>query len=230
VQTERDAAIVEWIGRTGAAGAGHVMSRFGMGRSWTYARLSSLVAGRLLERRTLLHRQPGLYVATAKGLRWQRLERLGVYRVSPGSFEHACEVASAAARLATALPRWELLSERTLRACEADAGELVGSVRIGELPGGRPALHRPDLVIRSETGRTVAVEIELSVKAPKRLAAICRGYARARHLDRVYYLAAPPARRAVERAVRETRSGDRITVLDLADVSGLLDAERAAGG
>jgi hypothetical protein len=195
VQTEGDAEIAAWIGRIGAAGAEHVMGRFGMGRSWAYARLSSLVAGRLLEQRILLYRQPGLYVATAGGLRWQRLERLGVNRVSPGNFEHARELASTAVELHHALPGWRIFSDREIRTLENERDDLLASTRVGELPGGRPALHRPDLALTAPDGRVIAVEIELSVKAPKRLAAICRGYARARHLHRVYYLATPPARR-----------------------------------
>jgi hypothetical protein len=86
MQTEKDAEIVGWVGRVGAAGAEHVMERFAMGRSWAYARLASLVSGGLLEQKTLLYRKPGLYVATAEGLRWRGLQRLGVYRVSPSVF------------------------------------------------------------------------------------------------------------------------------------------------
>ncbi len=36
MQTEKDAEIVGWVGRVGAAGAEHVMGRFGMRRSWAY--------------------------------------------------------------------------------------------------------------------------------------------------------------------------------------------------
>lgn len=225
MQTERDAEIVEWIGRLGAAGAGHVVRRFGMGRSWAYARLSRLVADGLLEQRTLLYRQPGLYVATAAGLRWRGLERLPTYRVSPGGFEHAREVATAAVALHGALPDRRQLSEREIRLIESDRRELVASVRVGELPNGSPALHRPDLALIASDGPVVAVEVELSVKASRRLAAICRGYARARHLSHVYYLAAPAAGRAVARAVAETRCGDRITVLSLENTDALTAAE-----
>jgi len=69
------------------------------------------------------------------------------------------------------------------------------------------------------------VEVELSVKAARRLVAICRGWARARHVSHVYYLAAPAAARAVSRAVRETRAEDRITVLTLDEIGGLVRAE-----
>jgi hypothetical protein len=226
MQTEKDAEIVDWIGRIGAAGAEHVMARFDMGRSWCYARLRILVADGLLVQRTLLYRQPGLYLATAEGLRWQGLQRLGVYRVGPGGFQHAREVASTAVAIHRGLPAWAVWSERQIRAAESDRGEAVVSAKLGELPGGRPALHRPDLALISPASRLLAVEVELSVKAPRRLAAICRGYARARHIDHVYYLLAPPAARALRRAVAETRAQDRISDLALEDVDALVMAER----
>jgi hypothetical protein len=201
-----------------------------MGRSWAYAHLGRLVTDGLLEQKTLLYRQPGLYLATAEGLRWQGLDRLGVYRVGPGGFEHAWQVASAAVALYLGLPGWAVVSERELRLAESDRGELLASARVGELPGGRPALHRPDHALIAPDGRMVAVEVELSVKAPRRLAAICRGYARARHLDRVYYLASPPAARAVARAIEETRAQDRITVLSLDDTDKLIAVECEGAG
>jgi hypothetical protein len=225
MQTEKDAEIVGWIGRVGAAGAEHVMARFGMGRSWAYARLSRLVADGLLEQKMLLYRKPGLYVASAEGLRWCGLQRLGVYRVGSGGFQHAQQVATAVVGLHAGLPGWEVLSERELRVTESERGELVASGRVGELPGGRPALHRPDFAGISPEGRVVAVEVELSVKAPRRLAGICRGYARARHVERVYYLAASAPARAVNRAVAETRAQDRVSVLALWDVEALIEAE-----
>jgi hypothetical protein len=226
VQTELDGEIVSWIGRVGGAGAEHVMARFGMGRSWAYRRLSRLVRDRLLEHVMLLHRVPGLYVASREGLRWRGLERLGFFRVSPGGFAHASEVARVAAIVEPGLPCWRVLSDRELRVIEADDGRETGSVKVGELPGGGALLHRPDLALVSPTGKAIAVEVELSVKARRRLQAICRGYARARHLDRVYYLATPAAGRAVERAVADVRAQDRITVLALDDVEPLLTAVR----
>jgi hypothetical protein len=222
VQTEKDGEIVDWLGRLGAAGAEHVMARFQMGRSWAYARLSSLVRDGLLEQKQLLHRQPGLYVATAEGLRWQGLQRLGVNRLSVGGFEHARRAATAAVALHLGLPGWTMLSERELRVVESECDELVASARLGELAGGRPALHRPDVALISPQRRVLAVEIELSVKAPRRLQAICRGYARARHISHVYYLANRAAARAVSRAVAASRSQDRITVLALDDTEALV--------
>jgi hypothetical protein len=225
MQTNRDAEIVDWVGRLGAAGTQHIQSRFNMGRSWAYHRLNQLVADGLLEQHQLLHRQPGLYVATAEGLRWRGLQRLGTHRVTPGGFEHARQVATVAVAIHHGLPGCTLLSDREIRDQETEDGQLVASARLGELPGGRAALHRPDLALVSNGGRVVAVEVELSVKAARRLHAICRGWARARHVHHVYYLAAPAAAKAVGRAVGQTRAQDRITVLPLGDVGPLVAAE-----
>jgi hypothetical protein len=227
MNTEKDGEIVAWIGRIGAAGAEHVMERFAMGRSWAYARLGGLVEAGLLERRTLLYRRPGLYLATTEGLRWQGLRRLGVYRVGAGGFEHARQLATAAVALELGSPGWRVASEREIRLEEADGGRLIASVQVGGVPGGRPALHRPDLALLSPQGRVIAVELELSVKAPRRLAAICRAWARARHIDAVYYLATPTASRGLHRAIAETRAEERITVLPLGDVRALCASEQA---
>jgi hypothetical protein len=227
VLTEHDARLVGWIGGLGAAGAEHVMARFGMGRSWTYARLASLTLDGMLEQRVLLHRRPGLYVATSRGLRWQGLEHLGVYRVGPAGFAHAWQVTTAAVVLQGDLPGWRILSERELRWEEMLSGERLGSTVVGELGDGRSALHRPDLTLLAPDGQVVAFELELSVKAPRRLAAICRGWARARHVGRVVYLAAPAAERALRRAIDETGSADTICVLPLERDDELSERARA---
>jgi hypothetical protein len=76
-------------------------------------------------------------------------------------------------------------------------------------------------------GRTIVVELELSVKAAGRLQEIVRGWARARHVERVYYLAEPAAMRAVGRAVSRVRAEDRVRVLALGDVAGLAAGEES---
>jgi hypothetical protein len=225
VHTPKDLEVVAWIAGLGAAGAEHVMSRFAMGRSWAYSRLSQLVAGGLLEQRTLLHRQPGLYIATAEGLRWCGKQRLGVYRVGPGGFQHAWEVARVAAALEPHLGDGRVLSERELRALEASEDRVVASATAGQLPGGRPALHRPDLVITRPDELALAIEVELSIKAPRRLAAICRSWARAREVAHVYYLADGATARSVARAVAEVRGEGRITILPLDDPAAVLSGE-----
>jgi hypothetical protein len=161
MQTDRDAQIVTWLARIGAASAEHVMARFGMGRSWAYARLSLLVRDGLLEHKRLLYGKPGLYVATAEGLRWTFNERLGAYRLGPGGFQHAWELAATAVALHSALPEHEQLSDREIRVGENDGPVLIASASLGELPGGRPALHRPDLALIAPDQQVRAIEVEL---------------------------------------------------------------------
>jgi hypothetical protein len=206
------------------------MRRFGMSRSRAYQRLSSLAGDGLLESRALLYRRPALYVATREGLRACGLSRLAVFRLSAGGFAHAGEVATVAAELDLGLVAWRLVGEREIRAIEAARGAAVFSAALGSLPGGRPALHRPDLALIAPDGRVIVVEVELAVKAPRRLVSICRGWARARGVDAVYYLASRDAARAVARAIADARAEDRVVVLPVEAAAGLVEIETAAEG
>lgn len=227
MRTCRDAEIVAWIGGLGVAGAEHVMRRFRMSRTVAYRRLGLLARDGLLEHQAVLFGRPGVYSVTLAGLRWQGLDRLGVCRVHPGGFEHAWQVAEAAVELHHHLPGWNVLSEREIRSVEADGDGLLASVQVGRM-GDRQLLHRPDLALTDPDGRVVAVEVELSIKSASRLAAICRGWARARHIDRVHYLAAPGPARAVLRAARATKTTDRVQVFGLDEVSSLA-ADQCSG-
>ena len=137
----------------------------------------------------------------------------------------ARELATAAVEIGGALPGWNVLSERELRAIELEERRLIGSAKVGELSTGQPALHRPDLLLVSQA-RTVAVEVELSIKARARLTRICRGWARARYIDAVYYLAEPGPSRAVQRAVAEVRAEEKISVLPMSGAQLLASLER----
>lgn len=228
VQTHRDSRIVAWIGSLGAAGAEHVMRRFEMSRSVTYQRLNSLTRDGLLEHQPVLYGRPGMYCATTTGLRWQGLDRLGACRIRPGGFEHAWQVAQAAVELHDGLPDWDVMSERMIRSIEADSGEPFASAQLGHTSD-KSALHRPDLALISPDAAILAsVEIELSIKSTARLATICRGWARARHVNSVYYLAATGPGRAVKRAVQAMHATDCINVLDL-DQTHQLAAELREG-
>lgn len=217
MQTYRDGQIVAWIGRIGGAGAEHVMRRFGMGRSMVYHRLNTLTRDGLLEHHMVLYGRPGLYTATTEGLRWQGLDRFPVFKVRAGGFEHACQVAHTAAELHQALPDWDVVGEREIRFIEYDGMDLFASAKVGRVAD-RHVLHRPDLALALPGTGVVPVEVELSVKSASRLAAICRGWARARHITSVYYLAAPEPARAVKRAIAATHATDRVRVLALDDI------------
>ena len=61
----------------------------------------------------------------------------------------------------------------------------------------------------------VAVEVELTVKAPARLAGICRAWARSREVSGVLYLATAEVLPPLARAVESARAGECLIVLAL---------------
>ncbi len=224
MQTARDREIVSWLGRVGAAEAGHVMGRFGMGRSKAYARLAALVRqGLVIHHRDTLG-SCGLYTLSRKGLRAAGQSGLGLQRLPVAADAHTRRLTGVVVELELGLAGWDVLGERELRWLERDTRQLIGSVRLGTIAG-QEVLHRPDVALLSRAGRVVSVELELTPKSQRRLASICRGYARARHLHAVYYLATRGAARAVIRAVREVHAEERITVLALDGVPELIARE-----
>ena len=233
MQATPDSEIVSWIGRLGAADVNHVRARFAVSRSRAYLRLEELTRDGLLAQDRILYRRPALYVATRAGLRWRGLNEFDVCKVSAANFEHAWQIAERAVPLTAGLPGWRILSEREILWHERqwrERGKLLASVRVGSRGGGVAAMHRPDLALLSPQGRVVAIEVELTVKTPSSLLAICGGWARAPHVDAVYYLATPTAARAVGRAVQKTRAEERVRILPLEQTTEVVRLERQATG
>jgi hypothetical protein len=224
MQTDRDAKIVDWIGRVGAAGIKHVARRFGMHPQTAHLRLRSLAMDGLLKPHRLLHNRPALYTATRAGLRWLGLSFMNVRAVNPAGFEHAWQVAETAVDLHLILPGWDVVSDREIRAIELENEQFHGTAQVGQIHG-LPNLRWPDLALVSPTGRVVPVEVELTNKGISKLTTICRGWARARHIERVYYLAAPRVAPTVERAAKKANACDRIWVLPVEDTAGLAERE-----
>ena len=216
--TDRDRAIVAWVGRLGAASAVDVMARFGMGRTATYRRLAALVDQGVLATVRLLYGQTALYVATRDGLQWARLARLEPCRVGVASARHFALCARLAVVLERTEPAYRVWSEREVRVAELDAGGAVASAELGRLPDGRPRLRRADLILipyERNGRRPVAIEVELAVKWSRRLEAICRAWVRCRLVDHVRYYASPAAARAVARAVERVQAHDVIEIYSL---------------
>jgi hypothetical protein len=227
--------ILDWIARIGAAAAADVAARFALSPAQARARLQAAQRAGVIEAVQLLHGQPALYVATLTGLRAVGLSDLRPCRVSPGGFTHLREVARAAVALERAHPELAVVGERELRRWESDSGRRLASADLGRGPDGLTARHRPDLVLwpAAEIGqpgpRSVAIEVELTVKAPRRLAVIIRGWARTRLVGAVVYYATPGAARAVTRAVEEQQAGGIVHVLGVEQVGSLPSAVLQAG-
>ncbi|HEY5197435.1 MAG TPA: hypothetical protein VIJ51_10465 [Solirubrobacteraceae bacterium] len=219
--------ILDWIARIGAAGAADVATRFELSPAQARARLQACRRAGTIDAVKLLHGQPALYVATPAGLRAAGLAELRPCGVSPSGFAHLREVARTAVALERDQPGLTVVGERELRRWESDLARPIASADVGRGPDGLPARHRPDLVLWpadrvGEPGReAVAVEVELTVKAPRRLAMIIRGWARTRLVGAVVYYASPAAARAVRRAICDQQAGETVHLLGIDQIGSL---------
>lgn len=210
----RDWEIVRWIGRMGAVTLDQVRVRFLLGRTAAYRRVAVCANAGLLDRVETLRGQPSLIRATKAGLQFTGLD-LRTAQVRPEHVGHWIACGEIALDLEQEFDRAAVLSEREIRSVEAELTQPVASAVVGERPDGLEIRHRPDLAVRDSNG-TVAIEVELTPKAPRRLEAIVRGWRRARWVSATRYYASPGATFAgVARAVEATHAEKRIEVREL---------------
>jgi len=223
-------AIIRWTARMGAVTADAVAYRHGISVVSARGRLLGAERARLLSRQRPLTGAPALYTITRAGLRACGLRGLDPCRVSASNARHSVVCAEVAAALERCYPDHEVLGERELRRDERECGHPLASARLGAPGVGEPLLHRPDLVLRpTRSGEPlpVAVEVELTIKAPRRLAAICTAWARCRCVAGVLYLVAPEVEHALERAIDTARAGERIAAVPLNALPSVRSDKRA---
>jgi hypothetical protein len=227
-------AIMQWTARMGAVTDEALADRLDVTVNSARGQLQVLQKAGWLSRKRPLAEQPALYTATRAGLRTAALRGLDPCRVSASNANHLIVCARVAAALERCYPDHLVLGERELRRDERERGVPLASARLGTAPDGGPLLHRPDLVLwprepEGEDGREgedgqegvredglpIPVEVELTVKAPQRLAEICRAWARCRCVAGVLYLAPPEVERALHRATEQAHTGERIAVVSL---------------
>jgi hypothetical protein len=151
--------------------------------------------------------------ATREGLQYVGLG-LPLAEVSPGAVTHWLRCVSTANVICEIVGTECVLTERELAHAEQIEGEPIASAEVGTLPNGAPRLHRPDLAVLDGDSRVVAVEVELTAKAPARLAKIMRAWRSASWVSEVHYLSPPgPTRRAVKRAVATTGAKGKVLVI-----------------
>jgi len=220
-------AILRWAVRLGAVTAEAVAQHEGRTVASARARLLAAERAGLLSRRRVLAASPALYTVTRSGVRASGLRGFEPCRLGVSNAPHAIACAEVAAALEHAYPDHLVMGERELRRDEREAGTQLASARLGDGLDGAPLLHRPDLVLwpeNPEQSLPVAVEVELTVKAPRRLLEICRAWARCRCVAGTLYLAAPDVRRPLERAIAGAQAGERIVAVAL---DALLDPNAA---
>jgi hypothetical protein len=212
--------MLEWINGIGAVTAEALAERESASMASARARLSAAKRAGLLGVRRPLAGQPALYTLTRAGARALGGDGLAPCHVSSSNAQHLIVCAHVAAALEHAYPDHLVIGERELRRRERDAGAPLASARLRgrQSPADGPGLHRPDLVLwPTAHGHElpVAVEVELAVKAPERLASICRAWARCREVAGVLYLAAPAAERALGKAIASADASVHVVVVPL---------------
>jgi hypothetical protein len=211
-------ALIRWTARMGAVTAEALAVSQDTTIAKARGRLRAAVRAGLLTRRRVLAERPALYVLSRAGMSRCGLRGLDPCRVSAANAGHLIACAAVAAALERGYPDHRVLGERELRRDERELGVPVASARMGVGSHGEPLLHRPDLVLwpaESAAGLPVAVEVELTVKAPRRLADICRAWARCRAVAGVLYIAPPEVGRALERAIARAHAHERIVVVGM---------------
>jgi hypothetical protein len=192
----RDHELVSYVGRHGVVSIRHVMAALGVGQASAYRRVAACIDRGLLERLQLLRREP-------------------VPVVSPGAVDHWLRCASTTPQLAAEFGPERVITERELRLMERLEGRPIASAKLGELPSGHPRLHRPDLVVFSDHG-VIAVEVELTPKAPRRLLSIVRAWRGTDCVAEVRYLCEPGStRRAVDLAIEKTYAEPKVRAFEV---------------
>jgi hypothetical protein len=227
-RTDTQLELVRWTASLGAVSAEALAIRAEIGPRSARSRLAGANRRGLLDRARPLAELPALYMCTTAGLRACRANVLTPARVGPATAAHMYACARVAALLERRYPDHVLLGECELRATERVCGRPFATAELGRDLHDRPLLHRCDLALlpRSQPNALpVAVEVELTVKAPARLATICRAWGRCRQVAGVVYVAPPAVGRALERALRRAQAHDRVVVIGLDALSdALVDA------
>ena len=206
--TERDLELLGFLAEHRLALTAHAQALLGISEDAANARLRALASAGFLRREPGFQGQPGCQLITRKGLAAVDC-RYRSPQIDLRCYRHDVGVAWLwlAARAGRFGPLRELISEKRLRSLDADpdrSEEPVG-VRLGGFgPAGKPRLHYPDLLLVTEGGQRVALELELTSKGRARRERILLGFAADSRIDLVLYLVDRPATaRAIQASARQ---------------------------
>lgn len=115
--TERDVAIVRFVGGQVGAEARQIAAWQGMDRAHVFRRCKRLVELGLLRQERVVHGRPGLYVATKAGLELADVD-LRPARVNLWSYVHSVELVWLYTDLRREFGPGRLATERTIRSLE----------------------------------------------------------------------------------------------------------------
>jgi|SRR5579883_21627 len=178
--TERDVAILGWVGRHGVVTADQVAAKFfarddGAVGTWAaYRRLRVLEAERLIRRKIVFARWPAVLRLTGPGARLAAADVAPAKLVLP-ELRHSLALVDLMEKLQREHPGSGIVTEREMRALrfrELAMGNRTAGY--GRIPDG--VLHLPD-------GRAIAVELDLTSKRQRNIEHVITGYAQERYAE-----------------------------------------------
>jgi len=192
----------------------HVAAMLGVSRRTAGERLSALRSAGLLSARQGPYRSD-CHQITTRGLRLIA-SRLPRPRFDVATYWHDVGIAWLwlAARSGAFGELADIVSERRMRSSDgADPSVEPFGVRLGGYGAdGRARLHYADLLLRTQNGHRIAIELELSGKPRTRRQSILSGYGIDRRIDAVVYLVDPAVGRAVSASARRLGLGSLVHV------------------
>jgi hypothetical protein len=207
----RDRELVRYVGRHGIVTVPHIMAAMKVGRAITCRRVARCIEAGLLERGAVLNSEPTLIRATREGIAFAGLG-LPMASFSPGGVDHYLRCASTAQKLVEEFGL-NVLTEEEVAVMEAIEETRFASAEF--IIAGRLRFHRPDLLVFTKDERWIAVEVELTPKAPFRLRSIVKAWRRVTSVDEVRYYCRPgKTHRAVSRAVEAVKASEKIKVFE----------------
>jgi hypothetical protein len=170
----------------------HAAALLGTSVEAAKARLAKLASAGYVRSEPLFYKQPAMHLIAREGLKVLG-STLPTPRRDVHTYVHDVGVAWLwiAARRGTFGPLREVVGERRMRSHDGarDPGSEPFGVKLGGVgPRGRESLHYPDLLLRTDDDRQIALELELSSKGRVRLERILAGYAADPRIDGVVYL------------------------------------------
>jgi hypothetical protein len=210
--------LVCWAASLGAVTAEALAHRRGVSLASARAHLGAARRAGLLARERPLTEHPALFGATRAGLRACGARGIDTCRITSSNAHHLTVCAAVAAALERCYPDHRVSGERELRRDEREHDGPLASAQLGWLHARGTGRHRPDLVLWPSVATRelpVAVEVELTIKAPGRLLDICHAWARSQAVAGVLYFAPPNVERALSRAVERAKASEHIVVLPL---------------
>lgn len=197
------ARTLAWATALGAITVEALSVRDGLSTATAKERLDEAVGLGLLTRHALLVGYSDLYTVTRSGRTVARKhadaggysypEGLRTARATIKDARHTIACASAMASLERRYPDHRVIAERELHREERTQQRRLASVSVHRY--GQTRSHYPDIVLwppptpGDPPPLPIAVEVELTMKSKEELTAICRAFARCRHIEAAVYFA-----------------------------------------